>query len=1490
MKLGYTGLHQHTSMSLLDAIANPNELIEKCKELGYKAVTATEHGNCYGLIKMYKKCQEVGIPFIPACELYMTPDHKLGERKSYHLTVLCENNKGLENLFRILTHANTPVGVTPEAGFYYKPRTSWNELVKYNEGLIILSGCMASIMNREFIANGYNAGKDWAKKFLDVFGRDRYFIEIQDINDEKAGKIYIPEQKQLKEMGRKLAKELKIEPVATADCVPGNTLISIKNGCRQIENLEKGDLVWTKEGQLRPIKKIWIEGTTDTLIEIRGLIGSQKLSLSTTPNHRILINKKGEKHWVKASELKAGYKLCIPKFKPDASRQDFTLKINNITVNKNMCRVLGTFFHEYADYIKIKDDSPIRQKLVDALQSVGIKFKTKKSGRQIKFYIENQQFVEFLDNCREQFPHNFTKNEILEVLDFCLKSCEDPFYTEILKSYYYASNNSKLVYKIEQALNIAGVYVGASQFKSYTNKQLDKFEWCYKINLIGLNHHKFEAAMGRTYEPGNYKPKFSEDEKFFYVPIKTINVVNLNSPIEVWDMEVDQDHSFVANGYTIHNSHWVEPYTDVFVHEVWKAIESKNTLQTPVANPDKGTRGRMVYNGIDYHLRSESEMLERFTVQEVENSGKIAERCKVDIPLKQQHMPKFDENLSDEDAFDLLKEKLREGWKKRGITKDNPKFDQYKERIKTELGDIKDAKLQNYFLIVADACDFCYKNNIPVGFGRGSAAGALVSYLLHITHIDPLEYNLIWERFYNAGRKGSMPDIDLDICVKRRDEVIKYLRQKFGEDRVYQMMTVSTLASKAAVKDVGKVLGLPFEYTNSLVKNIKDVHGKNLKLAKAIKDDKVLKRAAEDGEDWQTDEWQKELDDLKKDKVAGDDVDVEIAELEDKITERKKALKKTFEVAQRLEGSAKARSTHACALLIADEDIRGKVPLCWDAQNKTQLTALDMYDLEDMGYLKLDILGLKNLSVCTDIHPDGPFAVTDLEDPLVYDMLGEGKTKGIFQLESKLATDWAKKLKPTNIREWSDLIALIRPATLDTGLTQQYLENRQTGSWTYLHEDLKPILDKTYGVCIYQESLLEIVKKFAGFSLKDCDSVRRACGKKKPEEMKLWEEKFIKGCLNNNYNEILAKELWRWILASASYSFNLSHSIAYAHMGYVTAWFKVHKTEKFFLALLRFANNKQKEMEEISELYFDAKSFGINIVPPEIALCNKGFEIAGPNRIAFGFQNIRGIGVKSLAKIKKLKGKSWDFFIKNAKKHKIAKDEAEALILSGALDSMGMTRKNMLDQWTFYSIIEGKKDEGVFRHIMTGAEHIKVMPKSDDKVLSLHKATSFIDGIQILKDFLENENITEKFISSNRAATLKSICHNYLEEYQEGDELSIKEKAGFEQHYLGIPATCSCVDAYQDARKTHNLLEADSEDDNVFMCIVALVSKIKLHIDKNKRQMAFLDLVDGSYKGSAVLFAKQFEKHSAKIKEGRVLLFKGKKNQGSIMIQSIELI
>jgi len=929
--------------------------------------------------------------------------------------------------------------------------------------------------------------------------------------------------------------------------------------------------------------------------------------------------------------------------------------------------------------------------------------------------------------------------------------------------------------------------------------------------------------------------------------------------------------------------HYLMP-EDAEHHEILKCISTGANLYTPIAEP--GRPGRIKFKGYDYYLKSDAEMRKKFTTEEVDTSGMIADMCDVRFRLKKDHMPRFSADVSPEQTFEMLVAEARKGWRfwKLGQKKN---VREYKKRMRMELKDIQEAGLTDYFMLVWDTMKFVDDQKIGRGFSRGSAGGSLVSYCLRVCLVDPIEHGLIWERFWNRGRKGSMPDIDLDLDPLRRGEVIEYLKNKFGRNRVFPMMTMSKFRPKAVVKDVGKAVGLPYNYMNSLTKHFPH---KCKSVEDAIARSEEIGGASQ-GEDSEVKDWQETVEALtkkwKKTKKRSNKrdfrVEGEIVELQQKIAERARKLVKTFKVAKRLENVARQRGKHACALLIADKPVFGRVPLAWDTKDKTLMTAFDMYDVEKLGYLKLDVLGLANATVLSMVLENGVYDVIKqgFEDPKAFKVISSGSCKGVFQLEKALGQQWSRKIQPKNLEELAALISIIRPAVLETGLAGDYLKNRKAGKWKLIHKDLNPIFAPTYGIMCYQEQMLEVVKRFGGFDLSHADMVRKACGKKLPEEMAKHQKDFAEGCKKNGYSKEIADKLWEWIAASAGYSFNKSHAIAYAMMAYATAWLKARKPLKFYRAMLSLADYAQKPREEISELYYDAKLFKVSIKGPDFRLGNEDFKIID-DHIAFGLKHIRDIGSASVALIASLKNANWGSFVLARKK--INKKVLRALIYSGAMDGTGLGRLQMDLGLEFANGLTDRENQ-LLKSLLRTGEPVEL---GKDKIVDLGKARTFRHAVEKLRDFLAGDNVELKAINKNRAEKILDLCEVYLDSKEE--ELDTRTKAGYEIFYLGIPATCSEVDVCKDKQRTHTCIQTRKAGDNQKISTIGVLMGINRRKTRNNTEMAFVKFADKTYMMEGLMFEDAVKKNQQNFQEGRVALLKGVKRRGGFVIESIKLL
>ncbi|WP_304648141.1 DNA polymerase III subunit alpha, partial [uncultured Helicobacter sp.] len=587
---------------------------------------------------------------------------------------------------------------------------------------------------------------------------------------------------------------------------------------------------------------------------------------------------------------------------------------------------------------------------------------------------------------------------------------------------------------------------------------------------------------------------------------------------------------------------------------------------------------------------------------------------------------------------------------------------QYKERLEQEINVINTMKFPGYMLIVWDFVNFAKQNGIPVGPGRGSAAGSLVAYSLTITNIDPLKYGLLFERFLNPERV-SMPDIDMDFCQRRRGEMIEYVANTYGKYNVAQVITFGSLLAKGVIRDVARVLDMPYNDADAFAKLIPNELG--ITLTKHIGKDGQEKDGA----------WEKEP---------------KIREL----VESNALAKQVWNYAVLLEGLKRNAGTHAAAIVIdSQEELWNKVPLYTNDKMNGVATQYSMNWLEPVDLIKFDFLGLKTLTVIDDAiklikkryGKAIDFSIMEMEDSKVYESIQSGNTLGLFQIESEGMQALAKKLKPSTFEDVVAMLALYRPGPMESGMLDDFIDRKHgRASINYAFNSLESILKPTYGVIVYQEQVMQIVQTIGGFSLGGADLVRRAMGKKKIDEMLRLKKEFADGAQKQGYDRAKAEDLWELIVKFAGYGFNKSHSAAYAMITYQTAYLKTYYEHEFMAAMLTSETSK---IESVAKYIDEVKSLNIDIVPPHVNISENDFgvgEFEGEKKIIFGLSAIKGLGdapIENIIQEREKNGayKSLEDFIARVDFSKLTKRSLEPLIKSGGLDNLGYSRKSMLE-------------------------------------------------------------------------------------------------------------------------------------------------------------------------------------------------------------------
>ena len=873
------------------------------------------------------------------------------------------------------------------------------------------------------------------------------------------------------------------------------------------------------------------------------------------------------------------------------------------------------------------------------------------------------------------------------------------------------------------------------------------------------------------------------------------------------------------------------------VHYTYKDdVEAHDILLCIQTGKRKSDEDRMRYVGGQYYLKSPEEMAElfKYAPQALENTQKIADRCNVDFEFGVTKLPNFDvpEGYT---PWTYLKELCEKGLEKRYPVmrgEEDPNCDATKEeleeRLNFELNTIKDMGYIEYFLIVWDFIDYAKRNGIPVGPGRGSAAGSIVSYCLEITDIEPVRYNLLFERFLNPERV-SMPDIDIDFCIERRQEVIDYVAEKYGKDHVAQIVTFGTLKAKGVVRDVGRVLDMPYARCDQIAKMIPNEL--NITLAEALKTSNELKVEYEN--------------------------DPEVKYL--------------IDMSMRLEGLPRHASMHAAGVVICAKPVDEYVPLSL-ASDGSITTQYIMTTLEELGLLKMDFLGLRNLTVIQntiDLIKENKGDVVNLkeidyDDKKVLGYIGTGNTEGIFQLESAGMKSFMKELKPETLEDVIAGISLYRPGPMD--FIPKYLEGKNNPeAVTYDCPELEPILKPTYGCIVYQEQVMQIVRDLGGYSLGRSDLLRRAMSKKKQEVMEKERQSFVhgneeegvNGCIKNGIDEKVAEKIYDEMIDFAKYAFNKSHAAAYAVVAYQTAYLKYYYPTEFMAAML---SSVMDNTSKVAEYIYSCRSMGIEILPPNINEGYGDFSAAGDS-IRYGLTAIKSVGrpiISAIIEEREKNGKFSDLeeFINRTTDKGVNKRAIENFIKCGAFDSFGKTRKQMMM---------------VYNDICDSI--------SQERKSAMEGQVSFFD-------IVDDDN-KEK----------------YKIKYPDCGEFDADEMLEFEKDIVGIYVSGHPLDQLEDKWKSHiSNISVDfnqpeeGEDpkvrDKSKVTVGGVVNTLTKKFTKKGQQMAFITLEDLVGTVEVIVFPRQYEQYRNLLEEGEKIFVTGEaqieeNNDGKIIANNI---
>ena len=846
---------------------------------------------------------------------------------------------------------------------------------------------------------------------------------------------------------------------------------------------------------------------------------------------------------------------------------------------------------------------------------------------------------------------------------------------------------------------------------------------------------------------------------------------------------------------------------DSKIHDILMCIQMGKTVNDP---------NRMRFGSDEFYLKSREEMEELFpyALDALDNTVKIAKRCNVEFDFNTIHLPNYDvpEGYT---TNSYLRELCFKGLKERYK---NPS-DEVIERLNYELKVIENMGYVEYFLITWDFINYAKENKIMVGPGRGSAAGSIVAYTLKITDIDPIKYSLLFERFLNPERV-SMPDIDIDFCYERREEVIDYVKRKYGEDHVAQIITFGTMGAKAAIRDVGRVLDIPYNKVDKIAKEIPFALGMTI--------DKAL------------------------------DTNPNLRELYENDLETKEII----DISKSIEGMLRHASTHAAGVVISKNPVDEYVPLYKHQDAIT--TQFTMTTLEELGLLKMDFLGLRTLTVIRDaldlieknygIKID--FSKMDYDDPKVYELLSSGNTLGVFQLESAGMRSFMKQLKPDNFEDIVAGISLYRPGPMDSIPT--YIENKNNpDKVTYIHESLRPIMEVTYGCLVYQEQVMQVVRELGGYTYGRSDLVRRAMGKKKMDVMEEERQYFIygkkdeegnteiSGCIANGIPEDIANKIFDDMIDFAKYAFNKSHAAAYGVLSYETAYLKAHYPVEFMAALITSVmGNTDKVVEYIRE----CNALGIEVLKPDINKSFGKFSVEG-NNIRFGLAAVKNVGVNIINNIiheRESNGKFNDFvdLVKRLDSKDTNKRVLESLIKCGAFDNISENRASL----------------------MAGYETL-LDSISTDRKKNVQGQISLFDAFTSTEDIEQFQDVY----------TIPKY-----NEYEEREKLNL-EKEVLGMYVSGHPLSQYKEVLEQNTSIDNGKLNSLKEDDETYLSLDdkevimggMVVNKI-IKTTKRNDIMAFIELEDLYGTIEIIVFPQLLQKYNSILNEDNIIYVKGR--------------
>ncbi len=930
-----------------------------------------------------------------------------------------------------------------------------------------------------------------------------------------------------------------------------------------------------------------------------------------------------------------------------------------------------------------------------------------------------------------------------------------------------------------------------------------------------LSKGKFDEA----YEYGKRLKDIFGDDLYFEIQLNGLEEQDIANK-GIFELAKKLGVKVVATN----DSHYLNE-EDAEAHDVIKALQMKMTLKEL---KEKGKAFKV--RGL--HFTRPEEMYEKFKGYEeaLINTMEIAEKCNVEIDTAETRgylfpkyqIPGLDREATYEEKVEYFEKLAWEGLEKRlEKMKDlSPeKHREYKERLEYEINVIKQMGFPEYFLIVQDFINFAKQNGIPVGPGRGSAAGSLVAYTLGITDVDPLQHGLIFERFLNPDRI-SMPDIDVDFCQENRPKIIEYVKNKYGENAVAQIITYNFMKSKMVIRDVARTLGFSYTEADKIAKMILPgpVQGSTLTIEENLEANPEFRKL------YETDE----------------------------------RVKKLIDLAKKLEGSARHTGIHAAGVVIAPGPLDEYVPVYVD-KDGTKATQFDMATLEMLGLVKMDFLGLKTLTeldymrkLVKERHGvDLNFLELGFDDPNVYKLLQSGKTTGVFQLESKGMQNLLTRLKPDKFDEIIAILALFRPGPLMSGMVDEYIDRKHGRKpIEYPFEEVKDVLKETYGLIVYQEQIMFMANILSGFTMAEADTLRKAIGKKKADVMAKMKDRFINGAVEKGFDKEKITKLWEDIEKFASYSFNKSHSTAYAYLTYWTAYIKTYYPEEFFAVKLTTEGNDDKFLN----LLLDMEDFGIKLLPPDVNKSKAEFYIEDKGKIRFGLARIKNVGESSAKAIVEEREKNGEY--------------QDIFDISERLDSKNLNKR----------ILEALIKAGAFDFTEVDRG---VMLASIDKALS--------SGQKLRESKEKGQNSLFGLLAQSQPTAVQTVS------YETAEKLTEKQKLAFEKEVLGFYISGHPLQAYKKelanrVQTISSLIELSTGDRAK---VAGVISNIKRKKTRNGATMAVFQLQDETGIIDVRAFPEKMEDPSI-LEEDRIVIIEGtvdiNEEQESVSMNAINII